>query len=163
MKKINYLALLLFTVFSCKTEVSKQFSEEALNDSLITLNGESISFKDILKSHEGKTVLIDVWASWCKDCIEGMPKVEALQAEFTEVAYVFLSLDKSEDSWKKGIEKYDVKGAHYFMASGKKSPLGSFINIDWIPRYMVLDKAGNIVLFKAIEADDPKLIEALKK
>jgi len=37
-----------------------------------------------------------------------------------------------------------------------------FVNISWIPRYMVINKAGEIVVFDVIEADDDKLIEALK-
>jgi len=49
------------------------------------------------------------------------------------------------------------------MPKGKKCDFANFVNISWIPRYMVLDSAGNIELFKAITTDDNKLIEALKK
>ncbi|MFD1614357.1 TlpA family protein disulfide reductase [Gelatiniphilus marinus] len=163
MKKTIYLIILLFSIYSCQTKAPTQFSEEALNDTFITLEGNNIAFKDILKTHKGKTIVIDVWASWCKDCIEGLPKVKTLQTEFKEAVYVFLSLDKSQDAWKKGIEKYNVNGAHYFMQSGWKGPFGNFINLDWIPRYMVINKTGNITLFNAIQADDDKLTQAIKK
>ncbi|OYX25312.1 MAG: redoxin [Flavobacteriales bacterium 32-35-8] len=162
MKKIIYLFLLVISFFSCKTETPKVFSEEALDDTFITLNGDSIPFKEILEAHKGKTIVIDVWASWCSDCIKGMPKVKALQDNFKDAAYIFLSLDKSQDSWKKGIVKYDVQGAHYFMQSGWKGPFGTFVELDWIPRYMIVNPDGTIKVFKAIEADDNKLIEALK-
>ncbi|MFD1163471.1 TlpA family protein disulfide reductase [Hwangdonia seohaensis] len=158
-----YTLILLFSVFSCNTEVPTQFSEEALNDTFVTLEGNNIAFKDILETHKGKTIVIDVWASWCKDCLEGMPKVKALQSEYKEAVYVFLSLDKSQNAWKKGIKKYNVNGEHYFMQSGWKGAFGDFVNLDWIPRYMVINKTGNIELFKAVKADDDKLIEAIKK
>jgi len=163
MKKINFLLVVLFTVFSCNTEIPTQFSEEALNDTFISLDGNNIVFKDILQTYIGKTIVIDVWASWCKDCIKGLPKVKALQSEFKDVVYVFLSLDRSEKAWKNGVKKYNVNGSHYFMPSGWDGAFGDFVNLNWIPRYMVINKAGNIELFKATKADDNKLIEAIKK
>ena len=161
MKKITSFIIIVFTVFSCNSQHPIQFSEAALNDTFISLDGNSIAFKDILESHQGKAIVIDVWASWCGDCIKGMPKVKALQQEYTDVAYIFLSLDRGQDAWKKGIEKYDVRGEHYYLPSGKESAFGEFVNIDWIPRYMVVDVSGKIKLYKAVEADDNRIIEIL--
>lgn len=162
-KKMNYIIILLFTIFSCNTEVPTQFSEEALNDTFTTLDGNTVTFKDILETHKGKTIVIDIWASWCKDCLKGMPKVKTLQDKYKDVVYVFLSLDKNQKAWKKGVKKYNDSGEHYFMQSGWKGAFSNFVDLDWIPRYMVINKAGNIELFKAVKADDNKLIKALKK
>jgi hypothetical protein len=38
-----------------------------------------------------------------------------------------------------------------------------FINLNWIPRYMVIDETGEITLFKATNAADKKIKEVLKK
>ncbi len=162
MYKMNYFLVILITFFSCNTEKPTQFSEEALNDTFITLQGESIQFKDILNKHKGQTILIDVWASWCRDCIKGMPKVKSIQEENPDVVYLFLSLDKNLNSWKKGIEKHQVKGEHYYMKSGWKGPFGDFLNLSWIPRYLVVDKEGNIKLYKAIKATDKNILKSLK-
>lgn len=158
---MNYLFVLLITFFSCNTETPTQFSEEALNDTFITLEGNSIAFKDILKTYKGQTLVIDIWASWCADCIKGMPKVKALQNEYEDVTYIFLSLDRTEKAWKKGIKKYKVTGNHYYMKSGWKGPFGEFVDLDWIPRYMVVDKQRNITLFKAVKADDNRIKQIL--
>jgi hypothetical protein len=45
----------------------------------------------------------------------------------------------------------------------KEGEFAAGIKLDWIPRYMVVDKTGKIALFKAIEADDQTLIATLKK
>ncbi len=163
MYKISYLLIVLLSVFSCNTEAPTQFSETALNDTFITQNGESVAFKTILEAHKGKTIVIDIWASWCGDCLQGMPKVKALQSEYKDVVYVFLSLDKNQDAWKRGIKRHDVNGEHYFMQSGWKGAFGNFVNLNWIPRYMVINEVSEIVVFDVIKADDDKLIEALKK
>lgn len=161
MKKIFYILILSITIFSCNSQTPTQFSEGALNDEFISLEGDSITFRDILKSHSEAALVIDIWASWCGDCIKGMPKLKALQKEFPDAAYLFLSLDKNEDAWKRGIKKYNVQGEHYFMKSGWKGPFGEFVDLDWIPRYMVVDAKGNIKLFKAVKADDENLKQNL--
>lgn len=162
MKKINYLWVILISFLSCNKEVPSQFSQEALDDAFITVEGEAILFKDILETYQGQTLVIDIWASWCGDCIKGMPQVKELQKQYTDVTYLFLSLDKSQEAWKKGIDKYRVKGQHYFMKSGWKGAFGTFVNLDWIPRYMVVDRQGTIKLFKAVSANDKHIKQYLK-
>ena len=163
MKKILLLPLLLITIASCSQAQETSFKAEALNDKMTSLNGEKITFGNILNKYKGKTIVIDVWASWCPDCIKGMPKVHDLQKQFPEAVYLFLSYDKTDASWKKGIEKYNVNGEHYHIGpSMKEGAFSKAVKLDWIPRYMVVDKTGKIALFKAIEADDQKLISTLK-
>ena len=161
MNKLKYIIVLLICFLSC-SEAQTEFSEEALSDTFLNFEGNSVTFKSIIEANKGKTILIDIWASWCGDCIKGMPKVKDLQSKYKEVSYVFLSLDRGEEAWKRGIKKYDVIGNHFFMPKGKQCDFADFVNISWIPRYMVINKAGEIVIFDVIEADDNKLIEALK-
>jgi len=159
--RMNYLLIIFFSLISCNKEVPTQFSEAALNDTFITLNGDVVTFQSILEKHQGKTIFIDVWANWCKDCIVGMPILKELQSEYNDVDYVFLSLDKSLESWKRGIEKYNLEGDHYYMQSGWNGDFGSFLDLDWIPRYMVIGTQGSIKLFKAIKVKDNQIKESL--
>lgn len=48
------------------------------------------------------------------------------------------------------------------MPNAKDCDFADFLNISWIPRYLVINKAGEIVVFNVIEADDDKLIKAIK-
>ena len=154
------IALLLFVGFAQAQQ--KSFSEAALNEKFLSENNVEISFSEILQQYKGKTVFIDIWASWCKDCIVGMPKVQKLREENPEVVFLFLSLDKEIESWKHGIEKYGVVGENYFIPEGWKGDFCSSIDLDWIPRYMVVNAEGEISLYKAIETDDKNLLSALK-
>lgn len=160
----NSLLAILFvtTLLSCQNRVETQFSDAALNDEFVALNGDSVLFKTILEKHQGRTVFIDVWASWCKDCLVGLPSVKKLQVDYPEVDFVYLSLDKTQKAWKKGVDKLDIKGDHYFMQSGWKGAMGTFLDLDWIPRYMIIDKQGGIKVFKAIKTSDITLLNNLK-
>ncbi|MBJ6369705.1 TlpA family protein disulfide reductase [Snuella sedimenti] len=162
MRKICYAFILLISFFNCENSDPTQFSEAALNDVFETLGGDQVAFREILEKYEGRTVLIDVWASWCSDCIKSMPDLKTVQDEYTDVAYVFLSLDRGQEAWKRGIEKYKVKGEHYYMLSGREGAFGEFANLSWIPRYMVVDKKGRIKLFNAIKPNDKRIKVLLK-
>jgi thiol-disulfide isomerase/thioredoxin len=154
------IVLILFVTFAQAQQ--KSFSEAALNEKFLSENDVEISFSEILQQYKGKTVFIDIWASWCKDCIVGMPKVQKLREENPDVVFLFLSLDKETESWKNGIEKYGVVGENYFIPEGWKGDFCSSIDLDWIPRYMVMNPEGEISLYKAIETNDENLLKALK-
>ncbi len=161
--KITQIITLLaaVTTFSCSNAQSG-FSDAALSEKLMALDGSQVAFKDILEKYKGKTIVIEAWASWCSDCVKAMPKVKELQANNPDVVYLFLSLDKTTEKWKLGIEKHELKGEHYLVNDGMKGAFGQAINLDWIPRYIIIDKTGEIVLYRAIETDFEKINTVLK-
>lgn len=160
MKK-NILLLLLISFVGCNYETPTQFSEAALQEQLVTIDGETVTFESILEKHKGKTILITIWATWCRDCNEELPRIKEVQQQKNEVVYVFLSLDRTVEKWKKGISKFDIEGDHYFMPSGWDGPFVDFIDLDWITRYMVIDPQGNIKVYKAIKVNNKHLRESL--
>ena len=153
MKKLIALGI-AFATFSCTSNAQKtSFSETALAETLLTTDGSQVAFKDIIQKHNGKTTVIEVWASWCGDCVKAMPKVKELQANYPEVDFTFISMDKTADKWKLGIEKHELKGDHYMANDQMKGVFGKAIDLDWIPRYIILDKTGKIIVYRAIETD----------
>ncbi|MFY0603219.1 MAG: TlpA family protein disulfide reductase [Flavobacteriaceae bacterium] len=162
MKKILLLVILV-TFFGCSLEKPSQFSKESLTENFISIEGKEISIGTILNQYKGKKVLINVWASWCKDCIVGLPNLKKLQEENPTVVYLFLSLDRNIMSWKSGLDRFDIKGEHYFMKEGKKGAFGSFLNLWWVPRYVAVNEKSDITLYKATKITDKNIVEALKK
>jgi thiol-disulfide isomerase/thioredoxin len=161
-KKIVLLCFSISLLVNCQSKPKTTFSKLALEDSLIQPNDESITVQEILKQHSGKYVFIDVWASWCKDCRKALPDLEKLQKQFPKMSYVFFSLDRSKKAWKKAIKQYNIEGDHYYMSSGWKGPLGQFLDLDWIPRYMIIDPEGKILVYKAIETTDKNLLKHIQ-
>jgi thiol-disulfide isomerase/thioredoxin len=159
MKKISLL--LLFAMASCNAQ-DKQFTDQALDQKLQTPDGHETTLRAIIDKHKGHTVMIENWASWCGDCVKAMPKLKATMAANPAVDYVFISMDKSAEKWKEGIDKHQLKGDHYWAAEGMKGPFGQAIDLDWIPRYIILDKTGKVVVYRAIETDFDKIGKTLK-
>jgi hypothetical protein len=80
-----------------------------------------------------------------------------------EVVFVNLSCDKTYEKWLEGINKYQVEGDNYLIPDGMKGNFGKSLDVDWIPRYLIVDKTGNIVLYRAIEKDFDTIREVLNK
>ncbi len=160
--KIIFALFIAFATFSCANDKKTSFSKEALSETVLTSDGSQLAFGDVLKKHEGKTVVIEVWASWCGDCVKAMPKIKELQANNTDVDFVFISMDKTADKWKTGIEKHELVGHHYMANDQMEGVFAKAIDLDWIPRYIIVDKTGNIALYRAIETDFDQINETLE-
>lgn len=166
MKKIALVVLLIGGIllafaYSAKNQKDK-FSEQTLASKLKDTAGNEITFQEIIDKSKGKPTVIEFWASWCGDCVKNMPKLKELQANHPNVNFVFLSADKTPEAWLKGIEKHQLTGDHYLMDGGMKGSFGKSVNLDWIPRYIILDKTGNIALYRAIETDHEQVNNLLK-
>ncbi|WP_133534644.1 TlpA family protein disulfide reductase [Tenacibaculum caenipelagi] len=162
MKNFIIIFFIGITILSCSTKNSTQFSKEALNDVFISLEGKKVLFKDVIEKHKGKKVLIDVWASWCTDCLKSLPEVKKIQEENPEIAYMYLSLDRNQEDWKNGVNRLKINGDHYFMQSGWEGKFGEFLGLNWIPRFMVIDEKGKIIVFDATKATDKLIRQSLE-
>ncbi len=155
--------ILFFFLILVACDSPTEFSSQALQEKFINYTQEEVTFQSVLTKYKGQKILIDVWASWCKDCIVGFKDLKTIQQKNPEVRYVFLSMDKSVQVWKKAMIRFPIKGDHYYLKEGTDGSFANFINLWWIPRYMVVNETGEITVFKATEITDKKIAKALKK
>ena len=167
MKKIVLIVIAISAFFatSCAQDQVTEFSNDVLESKFVNADGREVVFNEILEQSARKTTVIDIWASWCSDCVKGLPDVKALQKKYSKkVNFVFISYDKTHKAWQAGIEKYDIEGLHFYSKTPwKSSVFAKNINLDWIPRYMVIGKDGSIKLFKATKATDKAIEKAIKE
>lgn len=162
MKKLLITAVLSISslVFSQKTpEVLKtEFSAEALSQSITSFSGKKTTVKQVLAKHKGKVLIIDFWASWCKDCILALPKTKELIEKNPKVKFVYFSLDRSSEQWKKGLTKYEISDKeNYWFDEGWKNKFNNYIDLNWVPRFIVVDQKGKIAKYYAISPEDPEI------
>jgi len=78
---------------------------------------QSLTFNDlnqIINNHDGKTKVINFWATWCKPCIDEIPalvKAEESPA-YTNVEFIFVSVDfqSQNQKVKDKIKELTMKG-----------------------------------------------------
>jgi thiol-disulfide isomerase/thioredoxin len=91
----NLLSLLVSLILVGCSVPSKEKAVALESFQLTTLTGEAID----MKSFAGKTVFINVWATWCKPCVQEMPTiVKAMeQLKGQNVVFVFASNEEVEE------------------------------------------------------------------
>ncbi len=134
---------------SCTVFQPKHFTTEALNEELLTLERESISFQEVVKENKGKKIFVQIFANYCPVSQDSFEEVINFQKKHPDLAYVFLSVDHSYHDWKRGLEKIPVKGQHYYIQKKGVGELGKFLKLKTIPRFLVIDEKQQITVYKA--------------
>jgi len=123
--------------------------------------GENVSLDDF----KGKYVYVDVWATWCGPCKREIPFLKELNNEFKDknIAIVSLSIDKMEhkDKWLKMVADENLQGVQIMADKEWNSDFVRAYNIQGIPRFILIDKEGNIADANAPRPSDPSLKELL--
>jgi len=84
--------------------VSQQGKTRSTRKAVVGLDAPEFVLQDAeggelrLSSLKGKTVFVHFWASWCKECREEMPRIQALHdRKKADPSFVFISVIYNED------------------------------------------------------------------
>ena len=157
------ISILLLTTAGLVAQTSA-----ALKADIKDLNDPKYSketFNSILDQYKGKVVYLDFWASWCSPCRKEMPHSQKLQEEFKgqDVVFLYISVDRNGQQWLSMIEKLALTGEHFRANSTVHQQLNEQFNVRGIPRYVMIDKKGNVVSSHANRPSNPAVIDDIKK
>ncbi|MCH8960296.1 MAG: TlpA family protein disulfide reductase [Bacteroidetes bacterium] len=106
---------------------------------LTTLEGEPLS----LTAFEGKTVFINVWATWCAPCLAEMPNIHSLyqQVASDAIVFVMINVDEEVDVVRQFVEQ---KG-YTFPVYRLTHPLPAVYDSAVLPTTYVIAPNGKLV------------------
>ena len=96
---------------------------------------------------QGKYVLIDFWASWCRPCRMEMPNVIQNYERFRDRGFEVLavSIDDKKDAWFRGIKDFGTPFVQLSELKGRRSELAATYGISTIPANLLVDPQGKII------------------
>ena len=118
--------------------------------------GKTYSLADL----RGKVVYLDLWASWCAPCREQVPALRELYEKYKDddrVVIVGIAVHDAYNRWLKALEEDKPEWLQLYDADGV---VARAYEANAIPKYILIDKEGNIV---DMNAPKPSNIEELEK
>ena len=138
---LNKNLLFNSTVQTSKIKIDTTVLQTPLED----YYGNQSTLKDVLKS-EKKIILLDFWASWCVPCISELPSLKRMVKQYSnKIKVISISIDTDSVKWRQACNKYVVKDNSYRNVLGKNSLLNKFLQLNSIPRYIILNNNYEII------------------
>lgn len=106
-------------------------------------------FKNIINKHKGKILFIDFWATTCGPCVYTIKQMKETRKEYKENAnfeFVFVTDENQSpiESYDKFVKEQELENI-YRLSSDDYNRLRQLFKFNGIPRYIVVDKKGEVV------------------
>lgn len=111
-----------------------------------------MTISDILSKNKEKVIYMDIWSLGCGPCRIAMPHSKKLHEKLKKypIEFIYMTVDSYSDKlWNKVYEVSQEKKNQYRFEKGFNSKLHQLFNIISIPTYILIDKEGKLVSYKA--------------
>lgn len=165
MKKILIICLMLSANLAFAQENEKATSQSIPDVALKNLSGQSVNTSTF--SNDGKPMIIDFWATWCKPCIEELNAINELYPDWkkeTGVKLIAVSLDDAK-TMNRVAPFVNGRNWPYEFYIDQNADFKRAMNVNMPPHTFVIDGKGNIVWQHVgfAEGNEEELFEIVKK
>jgi thiol-disulfide isomerase/thioredoxin len=99
----------------------------------------------IVSRYKGKTVLVDLWETWCGPCMSGLLQMENIKEKLKKegVVFVYIACSSSpKKTWEERIKR--IGGEQYYLSDKEKDAIMDGFGFEGIPSYVIYGKEGHL-------------------
>lgn len=128
-----------------KTLLATQIGSPAPLFSAVDSSGKTHSLEDF----KGKVIYLDLWASWCGPCRAETPHFKKIYDKYkndNRVVFMGVAVSDKNDKWLEALREDGAQWLQLFDSNGKVQ--NAYV-ANSIPKFVLINKQGNIVSFDA--------------
>ncbi|MEM6720083.1 MAG: TlpA disulfide reductase family protein [Bacteroidota bacterium] len=132
--------------------------------SVYTKENDTYSFSEILNKYPNNYYLIDFWATWCAPCIKGVKLMNTMKLP-ENISIISVSIDKKKDIQKWIQKTNDLNQRSTFWIDVNETKTNDFVKLiemESIPRYILIDKDGNLIDQAFYHPNEPQFLSKLQ-
>ena len=129
---------------------------------LVTPDGTRCQLAEVVKSHAGKFLLIDFWASWCGICRASTPAIKELYDTLprTQFEVISVSCDEKDEAWRAAMEKDQMPWAQYCLTPDGYKDFFAKYQLIGVPYYLLVNAEGKVIANpERVEDIQPLVVE----
>ncbi len=174
MKKVLlFFVLLSLGAIAARAQFVQQDLDNKYATELVKVGTAAPDFKmktpegktlQLSKFAKGKTVVLDFWASWCRDCRKDAPEVVRMYEKYRQhgIEFIGISMDTDVEAWKKAIGQFGITYPQVSeLKKFKETDIAKAYGVNWIPSMVVIGPDGQVKLSTVLSYKVDKYLKEL--
>ena len=132
------------------------------------VNGKPISLSSVVNDPNNRYVLVDFWATWCSGCVEAMPQLKEIYAQYHEKGLEIYGLSVNSDRklWGSFVEERQLAWVNVCDGTGgskEDSKVRQDYALRGYPTTLLIDcQSGEVIARGELEEIEAMLAELLQ-